>query len=153
MTPEVLNLVCQDTSHQGDDDIAEADDDVGLGDLSPREAETEHVEVEEGIDDGETGGLEGQPELDIEQDHHDFIETFQSPLQSSPHNLGLLTVSASQLCQPGLRGKLTRSWSICCSAGCVVCISFSKCNNYNTLTGPDSLTCVSLGLFKGNKYN
>ena len=66
VTPEVLNLVCQDTSHQGDDDIAEADDHVCLGDLSPREAETEHVEVEEGIDDGETGGLEGQPELDIE---------------------------------------------------------------------------------------
>ena len=66
----MFNLVCQDTSQYGDDDVGEADDDVGLGDLLASETEARHVKVEERIDDGETGGLKGQQYLDVEQNHH-----------------------------------------------------------------------------------
>ena len=106
----MFHLVGQHTSQDGDDDIRGADDDVGVGDLLASEAKTGHVKVDEGIDDGETGRLEGQQELDVEQNHH-----LTSPPLPSLH-LGLLTVSVCQpqLCHPRLGGKLTQSRSMSC---------------------------------------
>ena len=55
---EVVHIVCEDACQDRDEDVEEADDDVGFSDLGAGEAETDHVKVDEGVDEGETNGLE-----------------------------------------------------------------------------------------------
>ena len=67
---EVVHIVCEDASQDRDEDVEEADDDVGFSDLGAGEAETDHVKVDEGVDEGETNGLEEEQQLDIEHGEH-----------------------------------------------------------------------------------
>ena len=43
-----------------------------MGHLGAGEAETDHVKVDEGIDEGETGGVEEEEKLDIEHPNIDI---------------------------------------------------------------------------------
>ena len=73
--PEVLHVIRQDASDRRDQDVQDADDDVGVGHLGAGEAETDHVKVDEGIDEGETGGVEEEEKLDIEHPNIDIWQT------------------------------------------------------------------------------
>ena len=65
--PKISQLVCHNTCDDWNDDIHNTEDEVGDSYLIWSKPQRDHVDVDEGVDEGETGRLEEKQQLDTEQ--------------------------------------------------------------------------------------
>ena len=66
LSPKISQLVSHNSCDDWNDDIHNTEDDVGDSHLEGSKAKGDHVDVDEGVNEGKAGRLEEEQQLDTE---------------------------------------------------------------------------------------